>query len=364
MNALQTALRWFESCVQRLDLWKSWLPARATPMQVSLVSMGAFLAIALLVGLVGRLLLGGQRNKAPGSDTTGSRRPLIFGSLTAALAGVLPVSQSKQERLRQDLMAAGYFHRNAYEEFMAFRNGAAMAWLIFSGCTLVLLADPAENLTYRFLIGAAVVFGCLVAVPRIVLSSQAESRQNRIRYSLPDALDLINMTVAGGLSLRSAIQRAQRELTTTHPDIACELAILDCQAEAASLDLALRQFARRVNVSDVTVLATMVRHAEHLGGNVSGAFREFADSIRQARRQQAEDRGNKATVKLLFPTVLCLTPPIYILLLGPAALEIKSFLQRERQPGGALSQSVNPRARPARTATATRPNSPQSAARQ
>ena len=73
----------------------------------------------------------------------------------------------------------------------------------------------------------------------------------------------------------------------------------------------------------------------------------------------AEDRGNKATVKLLFPTVLCLTPPIYILLLGPAALEMKDFVQRERRPGGALSQNVKPGNRPGRETTPTanaRPN--------
>ena len=81
-------------------------------------------------------------------------------------------------------------------------------------------------------------------------------------------------------------------------------------------------------------------HAEHLGGNVSSAFRDFADSIRRTRRQSAEERGNKASVKLLFPVVFCLAPPIYILLLGPAALELKQFVQRENRPGGALSQSA------------------------
>lgn len=352
MPAWRNWLMWLESFSRKIDSWKSWLPARPTPMQTSLFAMGTFLAITLVFALIGRLLFG-KRNQESETETFGSQRPLIFGSLTEALAGLIPVKPQKQEQLRQDLIAAGYFHRQAYEEFMAFRNGAALMWLIFSGFAVVLLANPSENLTFKLLIGAAVIFGCILAIPRIVLSSQAESRQSRIRFALPDALDMINMMVAGGLSLRSSIQRAQRELMTTHPDIGCELAILDRQADAGSMDLALRQFAKRVNVADVTVLATMVRHAEQLGGNVSGAFREFADSIRLNRRQLAEDRGNKATVKLLFPTVLCLTPPIYILLLGPAALEMKEFVQRERKPGGALSQNVNPGNRPSRSATRT-----------
>ena len=339
-------LQRIEPYIQKLDAWHELLPARPTPAQASLLVVGAFLAISLLVMLVSRFLFGWGRNRLPEAEQLGSRRPLIFGQLTEAFAWVLPVAQSKQDSLRKDLVSAGYFHRKALEEYLAFRNAAAIAWLVFTGCAVVLLASPTENVTRQILIGSAVVFGCLLAFPRVVLSSQSESRRSRIRYALPDALDMINMMLTGGLQLRQAIQRVQRELKHAHPDIACELAIIDMQAEKGSMDQALRQFAARVNVPDVTVLATMVRHAEQLGGSVSSAFRDFADSIRRTRRQLAEERGNKASVKLLFPTVLCLTPPIYILLLGPAAIELKNFIQKENRPGGALSQKINSAARP------------------
>jgi tight adherence protein C len=204
------------------------------------------------------------------------------------------------------------------------------------------LAGPEETITPYILGGAAVVFGFLLAVPRIVLNVQSDARRNRIRYALPDSLDLINMMVTGGMPLRMAVQRARKELHRTHPDIACELAIIDQQAETGSMDQALRQFAARVNVPDVTVLATMVRHAEQIGGNISTAFRDFADSIRRTRRQAAEERGGKGAVKLMFPTVLCLTPPIYMLLLGPAAIELRNFITKENRPGGVLSQTLDP----------------------
>jgi len=74
---------------------------------------------------------------------------------------------------------------------------------------------------------------------------------------------------------------------------------------------------------------------------VAAAFREFADSVRRTRRQRAEEQGNKASVKLLFPVVLCLAPPIYILLLGPATLELKNFMNRENMPGGVLATSTS-----------------------
>ncbi len=347
MTWWQTGLQRLEPYVQSLDAWRTLLPVKTTPLQGSLLVMGAFLAISLLIMLVGRILIGWGRNRLPESDQVGSRRPLVLGPLTDAFAWVLPVSQAKQASLRKDLVAAGYFHRKAIEEYLGFRNAAAMAWLVFTGCTVVLLVDPRENVTPQILMGAGIVFGCLLAIPRIVLSSQSESRRNRIRFALPDSLDMINMMVTGGLPLRSAIQRVQKELRRAHPDMSCELAIIDHQAETGSMDQALRQFAARVNVPDVTVLATMVRHAEQLGGSISNAFRDFADSIRRTRRQLAEERGNKSSVKLMFPTILCLTPPVYILLLGPAAIEIKNFITKENRAGGVLSQSLAPGSRAA-----------------
>jgi tight adherence protein C len=341
MTWWQSWLQWFEPYVRQLDAWRTLLPVRMTPLQMSLLVTGVFLAISLLIMLAGRILIGSGRNRLPEADQVGSRRPLVLGPLTEAFAWIIPVSQSKQDSLRKDLVAAGYFHRKAIEEYLGFRNAAAMAWLVFTGCAVVLLADPTENVTPTILIGSAVVFGFLLAIPRIVLSSQSESRRNRIRFALPDSLDMINMMVTGGLPLRQAIQRVQKDLRRAHPDMACELAIISHHAETGSMDLALRQFASRVNIPDVTVLATMVRHAEQLGGNITSAFREFADSIRRTRRQLAEERGNKSTVKLMFPTILCLTPPVYILLLGPAVIEIKNFIQTGNRPGGALSQSID-----------------------
>lgn len=359
MTWWQSWLQRFEPVVGQTDALRGAWPAQMTPVQVSLLVMGTFIAIALLILMVGWILIGWGRNRLPEVDQIGSRRPLAFGGLTDALAGVFPISEQKRAALRKELVAAGYYHRLALDEYLSLRNAAAIAWLLFTGCAVVLLADPHENLTSQILIVAGVVFGSLIAIPRIVLSSQAESRRNRIRYALPDALDMINMIVTGGLTLRQSIQRVQRELRHAHPDMACELSLIDLQAEAGSLDHALRQFAARVNIPDVTVLATMVRHAEQLGGSVSSAFREFSDSIRRTRRQLAEERGNKASVKLLFPTVLCLTPPVYILLLGPAAIEMKNFLQKENRPGGVLSQSIK---QPAGTANRPAPQTASSAA--
>jgi tight adherence protein C len=342
LKSIDTGLEQFGIYVKQIDAWRSFLPHdKTTPGQAALIVMGVFLSVTLVLYLVGRLLIGFGRNRIPEKDQVGSLKPLSLGFFTDAFAWVFPVTKSTQDKLRKELVQAGYYHNRALEEFLSVRNFAIIAWTLFLGFAVVLLANPQENLTPRILLIGGTVLAFIYALPRLVLGQQAKARKLRMQYALPDALDMINMTVSGGLPLRKAIERVGKELKSTHPDIACELAIVDRQSEAGSLDQALRQFAARLDTPDVSVLASMVRHAEKLGGSVAVAFRDFADSIRRTRRQTAEERGNRSSVQMLFPVVFCLAPPIYILLLGPAALELRNFIQRETRPGGALSQSIS-----------------------
>ena len=299
-----------------------------------LLSITAFLGVGFLVFLIGRWLMFGVRNRLPEAS-----QPL--GRLTSAFAGMLPVSDSFREKLSQNLLRAGYYRRHADEAFLAVRNAALTAHFLLLASALAVLDWTPQETTWLLGVGGAVLV-LIFALPRLVLESQAKARLLRIERALPDALDMINMMVVGGSPVRRAIQRVGRDLADTHPDLACELTIVDRQTEAGSQEQALQQFAKRIDAPDVTALAALVGHAERLGGNVASAFRDYADSIRRSRRQRAEERGNKAAVKLLFPVVFCLAPPIYILLLGPAALELRNFVNQESRPGGALSQTTVP----------------------
>jgi hypothetical protein len=78
-----------------------------------------------------------------------------------------------------------------------------------------------------------------------------------------------------------------------------------------------------------------------LGTNVATAVREFADSLRRGARFRAEERANKASIKLLFPVILCLAPPVYILLCGPSVLQLREFLINENRPGGMLTGGMS-----------------------
>ncbi len=311
-----------------------------SPTTIPLLTAGAFFGVTLVIFVLGRMLLGGRRNRP--EDAIGSRRPLVLGPLTEPFAGILPVRKATQQKLKRDLVRAGYYHRKALAEYLGFRNAAVVCWILFIATAVAVAVEPNSDEMRKLLALGGAVLLLVYSVPAIVLSSQATRRSRRVNQALPDALDMITMTMSGGVPMQRAVERVGQELGGTHPDLACELKIMHYQSETGSLEQALKEFSDRVDVPEVTALSALVRQAERLGGNVAGAFRDFADSVRRTRRARAEEQGNKASVKLLFPVVLCLAPPIYILLLGPAAVELKTFVNRENMPGGVLSPTTAP----------------------
>ena len=91
---------------------------------------------------------------------------------------------------------------------------------------------------------------------------------------------------------------------------------------------------KKIDTPEVQSLAAIIGQTEQQGSSVALAFQDFADNVRLARRQTADERGNKTALKLLFPLVFCLAPPVYMMLLMPAAIEMSQFIKREAQPGG------------------------------
>ena len=303
-------------------------------------AIAAFLGITALCYGVGWGLIRGRRNHDAEVFSGGRRRPLIFGPLTTAMAGVIPCSAAGKAAITRELRRAGCYHRFAWEEFASLRNALIVGWVLLIGTLIVVGTEPGDQMTGRLLIVGVVGVVLLYGLPRLILHSRAGARVQRIQYSLPDALDMITMCMTGGLPLHGALCRVSSELGTTHSDLACELRILGRQMEAGSLDGALRQFADRIDTPDAQALAVLVSQTERQGGSVSAAFHEFADEVRRARRQRAEEQGNKTTVKMLLPLVFCLAPPIYMLLLSPAIIELRSFVVQENRAGGVLSPAA------------------------
>ena len=170
----------------------------------------------------------------------------------------------------------------------------------------------------------------MFAMPRLVLQAQARHRVNNIQAALPDGLDMLNMCMTGGLSLQMAFERVSGEIRSSHRDLATEFDIIRRHSETHTMERALEMFAERIDTPEVKSLAAVTSQSVRLGSNVGTALQEYADSMRTGQRQRAEERGNRRSVAMLFPVALCLAPPVYILLLGPAVLELRDFaLARE-----------------------------------
>lgn len=261
-----------------------------------------------------------------------------MGRLNGAFEGVVPISKYGRDKLHGELIQAGFYHATSLSNFLAVRNAAILSWAVFVAAYVALGIGPVTSKFWMIAVGGLfVVYG----LPRVVLSSKAERRSTQIQNDLPDALDMMTMMMSGGLTMENALQNVIGEFNGTHPDLATELSIVARQTKTGSFDQAMMSFAKRLDLPDVTTLASLMRRSNRLGGRIADALREYADSMRRIRHQKAEEQGNKASVKLLLPVLFCLAPPIYILLLGPSVLQLREFVTRENQPGGILAPSVD-----------------------
>lgn len=264
--------------------------------------------------------------------------PSVLGRATDSLAGLIPISQRGERELERDLVRSGVYHATAARNYLAVRNVAFIAWVLFV-VTLVLFELIPTNSKWFWLTGVGIAI-LVISLPRTLLSLRSSHRAHRIHCDLPDALDLMAMMLSGGMTVQQSLQQVIREFQHTHAALATELLIVSRQAESGTLDDALSAFARRLDVSDVSAFTAMLRGNHRAGGSLVESLRAFADELRRTRDDQARERGNKASIKLLLPVVFCLAPPIYVLLLGPAFLDLKSFVERENRPGGALAPSL------------------------
>jgi tight adherence protein C len=260
---------------------------------------------------LGELTGSGPRAAAPGYDK------VVFDTLKR-LGNLAPKSPSEMGKLQQRLVAAGFRSKEALVVFFGIRVGVGLA-------AFALLATPVliqPNLGTAFL---ACLFGYIM--PGIVLARLAKRRQHRIRLALPDALDLLVVSVEAGLGLDQAMQRVAQELEFAHPELCDELRLINLELRAGKGRAeALHNLGARTGVDDVISLVAMLVQTDKFGTSVAQSLRVHSDTLRTKRRQRAEEAAAKTGVKMVFPLVLCIFPTIWVVTIGPAALTfIKVF---------------------------------------
>lgn len=170
------------------------------------------------------------------------------------------------------------------------------------------------------------LFGLVLAIliPRYYLQSSVKKRQSRIRNQMPDILDLISVSVEAGLGFDAALVRVCErsngplvdELTNLYHEI---------QMGRPRRD-ALKDLADRSTVSELKVFLSSLIQADQLGISIKNVLKAQSQQLRLSRKQYAEERAMKAPVKMMIPLIVFIFPVIFIILLGPALIEImKTF---------------------------------------
>jgi tight adherence protein C len=258
----------------------------------------------------------------PGDAPTAGTGDYAFGAATPVLAALLPESAERRQVIKRELVAAGYHQPHAYLNLAALRYLAIVVPLVLILLALVLLPQTLEPAAVGLLLFVPAL-GWLT--PRLVVQGQARERLGRIEQALPDMLDMLNMCVSQGMTVPAALKRVSRELRTVYPELADELRIVVEQAELGSLEQALENFSGRIDLPEVHSFTTLLIQTERMGTSVSAALADYSDNMRESLKQRADEKANTATFKLLFPTVLCLMPAVFLFLLGPAVIELGEF---------------------------------------
>jgi len=236
------------------------------------------------------------------------------------LSKAIPLSPGEVSRTRKWLIQAGYRD----PRHITLYTGSRLAAALF-GFGLVAVAS---GLNSPALLISVTAFGFFL--PRFVLKRLIQSRQQRIKIGLPDALDLTVICVEAGLALDQALMRVGQDLHHAHPELSEEFHLVNLEMKAGKPRAeALRNLVDRTGVDDIRSLVGTLIQTDRFGTSVAQALRVHSDSLRTERRQRAEEQAAKTTIKMVIPLVLFVLPSIIFVTLGPAVIQLIRTLMPE-----------------------------------
>jgi tight adherence protein C len=234
------------------------------------------------------------------------------------------VTQRLPERERQELhrrlTQAGRPGGMTAGDFVAIRYAATLV-LILIGGLLGLLTHVPVNVA----VGAAVGAILGLYAPTLWLRRRVNNRRQEIQSALPDALDLLVVCVEAGLSFDSAMGRVAEKLENAMGEEFSRV-IQEVRIGRPRLE-ALDDLGRRAGVEDLNSFVQAVIQSEQLGSGIAKMLRIQSDEMRQKRVLRAQEKGARASLKMLLPMVTCIFPTLWVILLGPAALLAFKFLR-------------------------------------
>jgi tight adherence protein C len=241
------------------------------------------------------------------------------------MALAFPQLPVELRRIRRDTLRAGRYETFAVERFLARRNSILWGIILVTFLVSGLLPEAAMLV---WMLGGAVA-GAFYGLPGLFLHLVGDTRARRIVDSVPDTLDILSMCLSGGLTVEQSLDHLADYLRNTHPEFHRELQIVIQQSVASSPGEAFERMAERLDEGELRSLSAIVRQTERLGTSLAAAFDQLSREIRAATRHRAEARANSMALKLLFPVIFCVTPPVFFVLMVPPIVSIRDHFNSE-----------------------------------
>jgi tight adherence protein C len=252
-------------------------------------------------------------------------------------ATLIPTEEGERTLLQTRLIHAGYYGRQA----MAFFLGVKLPLIVgptLIGPTLgVLRILP---MRYTVLGGACLGIGGMIG-PSFWLDSQKKKRRINFRRALPDALDVLVISMEEGLSLPGGLRRISSELRTALPALSAELNLVQREVQLGrSPGEALLQLDPRTVLEEIRNLASVITQAERYGASLVKSLRVHAETLRLERDQRAVEIAQRAAIKIMFPTLLFIFPTVFVVGLAPAVFRFMNFFIHTKSPRSTSEMTV------------------------
>ncbi len=312
-----------------------------TMLMIAAIQPGTVIAIVIFIGVTAatfavmgrvsgndkpraeaRLDMMRSRRKAVTTEKELNRKEALAAVLdraTAPLADTVTGTEAEMGKLRATLVNAGFRSEKAPVMFKGLQL-MVTAFGFFVGGVYGLVADGfSQGLIIKGGIGIVVGF----MGPSLLLGHLAKKRREKIFLGLPDALDLLVVCVEAGLGMDQALRKVAEEMSKCHPEIGEEFGIANKQLQfGQTRNEVLHALGQRCGVDDLKQLVSILIQADKFGSSVATALRVQSDAMRTKRRQIAEEKAAKTAVKMIFPLVLFIFPGIFVVLVGPAGINM------------------------------------------
>lgn len=304
-------------------------------MPTSLLLVGlVFLLFTAVIAALGSFQANKRRlemlERAGGFDSAlGAKVPLITlkdpeHSLSGRLAGlierILPVT-SAADSADMMLVQAGFESAQAPAIYALLRLVSALA---IPGLAF---AFGPHDTTTMLVVSGGIGIALGLWGPSAILSNIQRRRQDRVRKSIPDSLDLLLVCVEAGVSLDAAILRVGREMLLLHPELSNEFLTMNRRMNAGMRrEEALHGLFDRTGVEELRALGSNMIQSERWGTSIAKVLRVYSESLRRKRRQAAEKKAAVAATKMIFPLAMFILPALFAIIGGPIAIAIGPVL--------------------------------------